>query len=463
MMVYNLDDDNNVIYNWNYVDDLLDFFMEVGIKPFIELGFMPSDLKSSDHAIYWREANVSQPKDIGLWIDLVENFIKHCINRYGLDEVKTWYFEVWNQPDFQNVYWIGSREEYFEFYKETVLAVKSISEKIQIGGPASSQQAILEGTWFYDFITYCKDKNLPLDMITFHIFPESYPSLDKIGEVMDTLKDSTDLDEFMKSYLSSYGLIYNDENHTYDTIQKAKNIVENILTTKPEIHITEWNASAFSRNLINDTAFVASYIVKNVLQSIDTVDSLGYWIFTDNLEEMKAGISPFHGEFGLINNNGIKKSSYFAYYLLNKLGTHIIEQGDNYIVTKNRDNLQIMTYNFAYFDNLFMNGDTSALTNVDRYNVFETKKNLNFKIDIHSLAGNYKLTKYELNREHGSAFDQWVKLGAPENMTKEEVKYLKKKSYPKLETKKLDIKDKYSLNIDLPVHGIELIVLEKEY
>lgn len=464
MMVYNIDNDNNVQYNWNYVDQLFDFFKEVGIKPFVELGFMPSDLKSSDNTYYWWKANMSQPKELNLWTDLVKSFIKHCVNRYGLEEVETWYFEVWNQPDLQYIYWIGNREEYFEFYKETVLAAKSISENIKIGGPACSQQAILEGTWFHDFISYCNDNQLPLDIATIHIFPESYPSLESMDEFMAMIKSGVDLEELKKSILSSsFSLIYNDENHTYDTIQKAKDIMDNILPQSPEIHVTEWNASAFSRNLINDTSYVATYIVKNVLQSIDTVDSLGYWTFTDNLEEDKAGISPFHGGFGLTNNNGIKKPSYFAYYLLSKLGSQIIGQGDSYIVTKTGENLQIMTYNFAYFDELFMNGDASALSYKDRYNVFETKKPLNIKIDISGLTGSYKITKYELNRNHGSAFDEWIRLGAPENMSREEVEYLKRKSYPKMVTEYINIEKEYNLDIRIPVHGIELIVLEKIY
>lgn len=463
MMVYNIDEDNNVNYNWNYVDDLFDFFKEIRIKPFVELGFMPSDLKSSDYTNYWWKANISQAKDIKLWSDLIKNFIVHCINRYGLEEVETWYFEVWNQPDLQYVYWIGSREEYFEFYKETVLAIKSISENIKVGGPACSQQAILEGTWFYDFISYCKDNTLPLDMVTIHIFPESYPSLEEMDEFIHIIKSGVDIEELKNSVMSSssFNLIYNDENHTYDTIKKTNNIISSILPYKPEVHITEWNASAYSRNLINDTSYVSTYIVKNVLQSIDTVDSLGYWTFTDIMEEDKAGVSPFHGGFGLINNNGIKKSSYFAYYLLSKLGTHIINQGENYIITKTGKDLQILTYNFAYFDELFMNGDTSALTYYDRYRVFEAKKTLNITIDISGLSGKYKMTKYELNRDYGSAFDEWISLGAPENMTKEEVEYLKRKSYPKVYTENVYIEYIYNCNTILPVHGIELITLEE--
>lgn len=135
MMVYNLSKEDNVEYNWTYVDELFDFFMKINIKPFVGLGFMPEELKRSDETVFWWKGNISPPKDIKLWMDLVEEFMKHCINRYGLQEVETWYFEVWNEPEYEYVLWADSKEEYFEFYRETALAIKSISENLKVGGP----------------------------------------------------------------------------------------------------------------------------------------------------------------------------------------------------------------------------------------------------------------------------------------------------------------------------------------
>ena len=164
----------------------------------------------------------------------------------------------------------------------------------------------------------------------------------------------------------------------------------------------------------------------------------------------------------MINKDGIKKPSYFAYYLLSKLGEMIIEQGEEYIITKNEENIQILAYNFAYFDELFMNGDTSALTNTERYLVYENKETKKVEINATGIFGYYKVTRYELNRENGSAFDQWVKMGAPENMTKAEVHYLKGKANPKISVEYLNIGGNYSNSLYIPVHGVELIILEKQ-
>ncbi len=469
MMICNFDEQNNIIYNWSYVDNLFDYLKKVNIKPFVELGFMPSELKKSDETTFWWKSNVAQPRDINLWTDMVEEFIKHCINRYGLKEVESWYFEVWNEPELLQMYWIGTKEEYFEFYKETALAVKAVSKNLRVGGPSITHQALKDGPWLEEFITYCLDNDAPLDFITLHIYPESFAMDEtdhsKMNELQNLLRDngkdmSINIINQMKSQLKN---IYYDKDHTIDTINDAMKRINALSPNKLELHITEWSSTAFGRNLISDTCYTAAFIVKNVLQSINSVDSLGYWTFTDILEELKAGLTPFHGGFGLLNNNGIKKPGFHAYYFLSKLGNEILSQGDNCIVTKKDDEIQILAYNFAYFDDLFLKGDTSALTYKDRYNVFESKDNLEKQIELKGLSGEYKVTRYELNREHGSAFDEWLKLGSPENMTTEEIEYLKMKSYPKITAEYVEVEKSYNLNVSLPVHGLELVIIDKVY
>lgn len=461
MMICNIGDDGSIIYNWSYVDELFDFFKEVNLKPFIELSFMPSEIKKSNETMFWWRANISGPRDIKLWTDLVIAFIKHCINRYSLKEVETWYFEVWNEPDLEHVFWIGGKEEYFQFYKETVLAIKSVSNKIKVGGPSVTYQVIKDGTWFEDFLAYCNESKVPLDFISLHIYSEDFSSKQMVQDIMVRAKEGEDILKLTSSW-KDMKRIYHDKDHTYDTLNSIHDKLNQNLSYKPEIHITEWNSSAYGRNLIHDTCFEANFIIRNTLKSIGKVDSLGYWTFTDIMEETKAGISHFHGGFGLINKDGIKKPSYFAYYLLSKLGEKIIGQGEEYIITKSEEDVQILAYNFAYFDELFMNGDTSALTNTERYLVYENKETKKIEINATGIFGCYKVTRYELNRENGSAFDQWVKMGAPENMTKAEVHNLKGKANPKISVEYLNIDGNYSNSLYIPVHGVEMVILEKQ-
>ncbi|WP_425330877.1 GH39 family glycosyl hydrolase [Anaerosalibacter bizertensis] len=462
MMIVNRDEKGNIIYNWSYVNELFDFFMEIDIKPFVELGFMPTEFKSSDDKIFWWEGNISQPKDINLWTDLVVNFIKYCINRYGLKEVESWYFEVWNEADLENIFWIGDKEDYFKFYKETVLAIKSVSEKLKVGGPSITYQTIQDKPWLEEFLEYNNENNIPLDFVSLHIYPELYRPREDVQEMASKARQGEISWDTIYNWWRNQKIYY-DKDHVYNVLELANNKINKIMGYNPEVHITEWNASAFGRNLIHDTCFVSNFIIDNILKCNGKSDSLGYWTFTDIMEEEKVAISEFHGNFGLISKSGLKKPSYFAYYLLSKLGKEIVKKGNEYIVTKDGDDIQILLYNYAYFDEFFLRGDTSLLTNTDRYSIYEDKKSKEVKISILGLKGSYKITSYKLNRENGSSFDEWIKMGAPENMTYEELEYLKGRSQPKITVDCIEADESHKLEAYVPVHGTELILLEKMF
>ncbi|NLJ71518.1 MAG: helix-turn-helix domain-containing protein, partial [Syntrophomonadaceae bacterium] len=334
MMVFQTSLTGEVSYNWTYVDNLLDKLLANNIKPFVELSFMPDDLKSNNQKAYWWGANVSPPNDLNKWLDLISAFVKHLINRYGLAEVESWYFEVWNEPELEYIYWTGTKEDYFEFYKATVSAIKKISPKIKVGGPSITHQAIKDGTWLEDFLHYCVLNQVPLDFVSLHIYPERYPEVEADSEIYAHLT-SHETPYYKKMQMfASLSRIYYDADITYKSLLTARKKINSDLGYVPELCITEWNASASPRNLIHDTAFIAAYIIHNVVKCIGIVDMLGYWTFTDINEEIPLGVSHFHGNYGLINKDGIKKASYYAYFLLGKLGQDLLAKGDNYIITK---------------------------------------------------------------------------------------------------------------------------------
>lgn len=456
MMIYNISNEGKVEYNWTYVDELFDFFMEMNIKPFVELSFMPEELKRTNETIFWWKGNISPPKDIGLWVDLVQEFVKHCINRYGKKEVETWYFEVWNEPEFENFFWAGSKEEYFEFYYQTAMAIKSISKNLRVGGPAITYHTLLNSSWIEDFIKFIQKEGVPLDFLSIHIYPEYIPE-ESMKKAIELYKDGVDIEEIQVNIRRAY----HGKDHVLDVTSTINEKIETILNQKIEIHITEWNASALFGNLIHDTCYISTYIVKNAIQSIDKIDSLGYWAFTDIFEEHKLGISHFHGGFGLINKDGLKKPSYYAYYLLSKLGNAIIEQGEDYIITREEEDIQILVYNYAYFDDLFLSGDTSHISHKERYLIYENIGIKEIAFSIEDITGDYKITKYKLNRENGSVFDEWVRVGAPENMTREEIEYLKGISQPEMTVEYVNLQGEYNSIHQIPAHGVEMVVLEK--
>lgn len=135
MMIRSLDGKGNVVYNWSHADEVFSFLKKANLKPFIDMGFRPSEFRVFNKIMFWWDTNISGPPDIKLWADLVKEFIKHCIDKYGIIEVETWYFGVWDDSELADVIWIEGREEYIKFCKQTVGAIKSVSDNLQIGNP----------------------------------------------------------------------------------------------------------------------------------------------------------------------------------------------------------------------------------------------------------------------------------------------------------------------------------------
>lgn len=440
MMVYHESSDGTVTFNWNYIDKLYDFLIQMKTRPFVELGFMPSSLRRSDETIYWWKGNIAPPHDLNKWVYLVDSFVRHCIQRYGLNEVQHWYFEVWNEPDLEGVCWTGTKEEYFEFYHATANAIKSISPELTVGGPALNYGTALQKTWLSDFLTFCEQNEVPIDFISFHMYSEYIDAREPISTGLTEIKQAAFYQEI---------------------IQSVQETLDHANRRDLDLHVTEWNFSLSSRNLIHDTMFMGPFIIKHVLDTIGKVQSLGFWTFTDIFEEFLAGTSIFHGGFGLMNMQGLKKPSYYAYSLLKKLGSQILKNGEQYIITKQNEDIQILAFNYCHVDQLFTEGDWSGISEKDRYNVFDLKEQISLEFTLHNLSGNYKYTHYQLDRKHGSVFDEWLEMGAPESPSIEEINYLQKRSGPVIRTEHIVLDSSFQATMEIPTFGVQLIVLQK--
>ena len=438
MMIYRKDKNGNPIYNWQYVDELFDFLLENKIRPIVELGFMPYDLASGEKCQFWWKGNITPPKDYTKWTNLMKELVKHFANRYGISEVLQWYFEVWNEPN--DNFWSSSLEEYCKMYECTVNAIKSINNKIKVGGPAAPGHDTDGYSDIVDnFITYCDKNNVTVDFISTHPYPNSWP-LDTDGNCLTA---------------------YRDENSLSTDLNWLKNRLDNSPYKNAEIHLTEWNSSPSPRDLVNDTAFMTPFIIENNLKNIGLVDSLGFWTFTDIFEENAAGATIFHGGFGLINFQGLKKPSYYGYWFLSKLGNERLVCGDNYFVTRKEDKIQILMWNYCHYEETFAAGDTTTLTQYERYSIFK-EKDLHFEISVDGLEGDYRVLSYSLGRENGSIFDIWLNNGAPANPTDEELEILKKNNGPKGSIKYIKDVNAFNVQFLLKPHDVVMIELQRQ-
>ena len=442
MMVYSEEQSGKPVFSFAYVDQLFDFLLSIGLKPFIELGFTPSQLASGEQAIFYKKSCISKPKDYGVWKQMVYSLTNHLIDRYGLEEVRQWYFEVWNEPEFEQ-FWPDTFEDYCLLYKMSYDAIKEADAELKTGGPGTFSTTLLSNDWMDRFIAYCKAEACEPDFISFHSYP--YENLD------------VDISQFVAFHdlLSAVPLSLN-EDYLAAVIANVKRRVKS-LTGMTEIHMTEWNSTAYQRDLINDTCYKAAYIIKNIVETMDEIDSYCYWTSTDLLEEFQISEGMFHGGLGLMSNNGMKKPAYYAYTFLSRLGNTLIARGKYYIVTRQNNSYQLILFNYCHYDKLYSQNDESGIDYSNRYDVFAENQSRELTISLDGLnEGDYTICKHVLNRQHGSVFDEWVSMGCPDRLSREELVYLQNISVPKRERKMLHINDSFQITAQLAPHEVQL-------
>lgn len=413
-------------YNFQYIDKLFDYMLDCGIRPFVEFGFMPKALAGGDATQFWWKGNVAPPTDYGKWAALIERLVSHWQKRYGKEETEKWYYEVWNEPNLAP-FWAGTKSQYLELYKATVNAVKAVDEKLRVGGPATSNfvpderfagevedvscQATFrvedldslewQGVWIHDFLAYCEREKLPVDFVSAHPYPTDF-ALDGHGETSGRSR-------------------YKDSLH--DDILWLKKAVASSAYPDAEIHLTEWSTSPTSRDYSHDYLPAAAYVMRSNLQCANLVDSLSYWVFTDVFEEVGAGPKAFHGGFGMLTLQGVKKPVFHAYRMLNELGSEELEQGEGYIFTQKGERLAAAFYHYPedYKGTVPMSvyPDQSV---AQECQAFGTKKPYHFVVSGLIPGDTYTLS---ILHKEDTAVELWNRMGAPTEPDREQEKMLR--------------------------------------
>ena len=418
------------VYNWQYLDDLIDALLDIGIRPFVEFSFTPADMASGDSLMFWWKGHASPPKDFGKWGELIEKTVTHWVNRYGIEEVRKWYFECWNEANLYGLFWTGTKTQYFELYKITAEAVKGIDKTLRIGGPATSNFVPDErfddeiedttkhaqydndtinnfkwkGVWIEDFLNYCALNNVPVDFVSTHPYPTDFAI------------DGAKVKKGRTRYLES---LYDDLSWLRDVIKKSE-------FPNAEIHLTEWNSSPVSRDYSHDYLPAATYIVKVLLDCVGFVDSIAYWAFSDIFEEEGGGPEAFHGGFGLINMQGVSKPTYNAYRLLNTLGDMFIGKGSGYFATKDsEDKFALVLYNYPEEIKTAPQMSIYPDNNVAE-NTQKTGKMQKIELHINGLRKNTVLIVETLDSNNGCVTTLWKEMGYPKMLSKDQAKLLKR-------------------------------------
>ena len=407
--LYDEDAEGKPVYNFSYVDQIYDGLLENGVRPFVELSFMPKKLAAAQVLqSFWYQPNVSPPKDWNKWRDLVSHFAQHLVDRYGIEEVSQWYFEVWNEPNLD--FWAGKPAEvtYYQLYDVTAQALKSVNARLRVGGPATAQAA-----WVDRFVRHDVENHIPVDFVSTHVYGN------------DSAKDVFGTDEAVS--------------RTQMVCRAARKVHDQIAASlRPDLPIiwSEYNASYKNETAVTDSVFMGAWLADTIRQCDGLSEMMAYWTFSDVFEEQGVVKQPFYGGFGLIAEDGLPKPSFNAFKLLHRLGENrLLTDTNSAIVTRRSDGTLVIAV-----WNLFLpeNGQSKKVT-----------------IVLRGLAGRHRVALYRLDATHGSLTATYDKLGKPQYPTQVQIAQLRRAS--EIPPPESILLKNGKLTISLPPQGLVLI------
>lgn len=301
-------------YNFTYLDLVMDSYRRVGLKPFLELGFMPEQMAGGDQTVFYWKGNVTPPVCYERWRRLVQAVLWHLMNRYGAEEVVTWPVEVWNEPNLPVFWKDADMQEYFRLFRETFRAVKEVDPRFQVGGPAIC--GVDDARWMRCFLEFCREERIPLDSVTRHHYTTDVPQTE-----------------------GHYGYVnLTEPEEGMETLKETRRIVDSF----PEyaglpIHITEFNTSYIPNCPLHDTNQNAAYIAYLLSCLGDENQSYSYWTFGDIFEENGVPFTPFHGGFGLVANGLIEKPTFWTFAFFKQLTGRCVHRSPEAVIVEQED------------------------------------------------------------------------------------------------------------------------------
>lgn len=403
---------NKLRYSFFNSDQVCDFLLSIGMKPFVELSFMPTALASGKKTVFKYKANVTPPKDYKQWAILINRLVSHWVARFGLAEVREWFFEVWNEPNLK-AFWTGTQRDYFKLYRYAAEAIKKVDASLRVGGPATAKSE-----WIEEFVDFCEGKKVPADFISTHQYPT-----DALGSEQDNTE--------VQLFKSQRGLM---REAAQDTRRRARG--------RP-VYYTEWNSSSNSRDPLHDESYAAAFAVSTIMEAKRLVEGYSFWTFSDIFEENYCPSVPFHGGFGLLNLHGISKPIYRAFELLHHIGTEQLlvdglhETVDCFVI-RNNSTLTVLLTNH-----------TTPGHSIETEHI---------EVRLDNAAEPHDAHIQRIDAEHANPKLLWEEMGQPEHLSAKNVEQLQHASLLVKERQSLTFADgAIFLKTDLPPHSVAAI------
>ncbi|SDH07884.1 MULTISPECIES: beta-xylosidase [unclassified Duganella] len=425
--------DGKPVYDWTKIDYLYDRLLKMGVKPFVELGFTPLAMRSSDLSIFYWKGNTSHP-DPKKWAGLIDAFVRHMQERYGKEEVRTWFFEVWNEPNLDGFWEKADQKVYFELFDITSRTIKAIDPALRVGGPSTAGAA-----WVPEFLAHAKQSGSVVDFVTTHTYGVDGGFLDEHG------KDDTKLSPSPDAVVG-------------DVRKVRKEMVDAGHPDMP-LYFTEWSTSYTPRDPVHDSYMSAPYILSKLKATEGLVQGMSYWTYSDLFEEPGPPTAPFEGGFGLMNPQGVRKPAWFAYKYLNQLGDTALKNADaQSYAAKDGRGVQVLAWDFQT--------PKQGRSNRGFFTTVQpTRDSAPISIDLKGLKpGAYSVKVYRTGFEANDAHTAYLKLGSPKTLSPRQLERLQALTtdLPQTSTVKVPASGVASVKVKMRVNDVVLIKINPQ-
>ncbi|HTM79708.1 GH39 family glycosyl hydrolase [Asticcacaulis sp.] len=420
--------DGKIVYDWTKIDYLYDALLAKKIKPFVELGFTPEALKTSDQTIFYWKGNTSHPR-FDLWAHLIDAFARHIIARYGIDEVRTWFFEVWNEPNLDGFFQYADQQAYFALYGLTARTLKAVDAGLRVGGPSTAGAA-----WVPEFLAFTKATNAPVDFVTTHTYGVQGGFLDEQG------KQDTKLDP-------SPDAIVGD-------VKRVRAEIEASAYPGLPLYFTEWSTSYTPRDLVHDSYISAPYILSKLKASQGLLQGMSYWVYTDLFEEPGPPPTPFHGGFGLQTREGIRKPAWFAYKYLNALQGKALPSSDAQVwAAADGNSVAAMVWDFQQ--------PVQTVSNKPFYSrIVANAPSAPVDMRVAGLKpGVYALEIRRTGFRKNDAYSAYIDMKAPESLNPAQLAQLQALTTDKPEVRKVTVGVNGKASVSLPMSSNDIVLV----
>ena len=366
--------------------------------------------------MFWYKGNTTPPKELKGWGELVGALAKHCVDRYGLEEVRQWKFEVWNEPNI--AFWAGTKAQYFDLYRESAEALKRVDKELKVGGPATASAA-----WVPDLLEFCATQNVPIDFVSSHIYPDD-----------------------PQKYVFGEDRHYPMEEVIPRALSMMKQQIKSSKYPDLPLYISEWSSQ--------NPAFIAH----TIKSCIGLAEILSYWTFDNVFEELGTPKTFLNKTFGMIGMRGVPRLSFHTFALLHKLGDVQLASSDGPVLATRRSDgsLAILLWNLILDPKQHSSMGDPLVQNEVQFVTRGESREFTLKLEGERKHGLFKISR--VDGEHGSFMHAYQEMGSPEYPTEKQIEQLKRASQlPEPEVRHLSAGGE--ITVSIPANGVTLLEL----